>query len=443
MPENTPPLRFRTPPGWPTPSPEWVALYQGAEPAAGWSPAPDLPAAPRHWVFWIPTRALRRRVPRSLTVSMVVGAALTLVSFAAVLVLAMLVGASAPAALALAPMTIGTALWVVGGVRYGDHLAAAVRAGREEAAARRDRELPTLAREQHPDGDTAQARAAWDAHAWSSPSARPFHQGAPSATLARFQRVLSVATAGLAGLLLVVGASVTAVPTAESVGSDLAWALGSDSGDDAPSLEWSSDDDAITAYWLGSDDTWEETCDVTQGTTPCDAYEIDSDESCAAVVTMGFFAHEDDDQPSRTQERTVRLTAGVPLVLVENHDEEASSIGDVSCVTDDQLSGDRIAATQATDEHVDAASLPDGCDVGGCVAVTVTPEADCDAAAVQFRVADSVGAVDGRHDVVVVTALRAGTAANVFAGGTEDASDVLPGMVTCHAGADDGRSEDS
>lgn len=437
MPENTPPLRFRTPPGWPTPSPQWVALHQGAEPAAGWSPSEDLPPAPSRWVFWVPTRTLRRRVPRSVRVSLAVGVCLTIASFAVVVALAIMDG---PAVFGLVPMVVGIALWVTGAVRSADQTAALARSVREEAQMRRAVELPALAQDQHA-GDPATALAAWDAEAWSVPTPRPFHEGPPSPMIARVNRAAAIVTAGVAALVLIGGASVSAAPAFEHIASDASWAWGSgDNGDDEQQLEWSSDDDAITAYWLGTGDTWEATCDVTPGDTACDAYAITSKKSCSAVVTVGFFADADADEPSRTQERSVRLRAGVPLVLVENYTEEVSSIGDVTC--SDAAAADTVSATQES-EDVKASDQPAGCDVGGCVAFAVTAPTACDAAAVEFHVDATAGTVDRPHDVVVVTRLSAGKPTDVFAGGTDDATKVLSGQVTCRAGADDGLSQNS
>lgn len=50
------PLEFRRPPGWPTPTREWVAFHQGWVPPAGWVPPVSgsgrCPPAPTGWVFW-------------------------------------------------------------------------------------------------------------------------------------------------------------------------------------------------------------------------------------------------------------------------------------------------------------------------------------------------------------------------------------------------------
>lgn len=46
------PLRFNPPDHWRTPHPQWVSLYQGFEPPAGWLPYPDCPPAPPNWPFW-------------------------------------------------------------------------------------------------------------------------------------------------------------------------------------------------------------------------------------------------------------------------------------------------------------------------------------------------------------------------------------------------------
>ncbi|WIE76227.1 hypothetical protein [Curtobacterium sp. MCSS17_007] len=444
MPDSTPPLRFRTPPGWPTPSADWADLYEGAEPAAGWTPADDLPTAPAGWVFWVPTRVLRRSVGRGATAALVVGAAVTLASF---LVLCVLWVADGPAVLALAPLIAGVALWVVGAFRYADGVVAAVGRVRDRSAARRADALSAHAVAAHPDANQAAALAASSADAWSVPSARPFVEGPPSRSVPRVQRVLVSVTAGVAAAVLVAGASLAVLPLVPDVQEVAAQVFGSsDPGaggsDDPQQPEWSSDDGHTNVTWLAGDDEWEGTCDTTPGDATCDAYEIDTDRSCTAVVTVGFFTSADDDEPSRVEERTVALTADVPLVLVENHDEEVSDVGDVSCVTDGGADADRVSATQRAEDHVDT-DVPAGCEQEGCVAFAVTAPDDCAAAAVQFRVAAAIGTVAAPHDLAVVTALRSGRATDVFVGGTDDASDVVAGGVTCRATDDTGSSQTS
>ena len=429
VPDATPSLRFRTPPGWPTPSAAWVDQYEGAEPAAGWTPADGLPPAPAGWTFWAPTRALHRSVARGATVALVVGAAVTLASF---LVVGVLWAVDGPAVLALAPLIAGVALWVVGASRHADGVVAELGRIRDRSAARRA------------SGPPAEADAA---DAWSVPAARPFVEGPPSRFVARVQRVLVSVTAGVAAAVLVAGTSMSLLPLVPAVEDVAAAAFGSaDPGfggpDDAQVPEWSSDDGHTDVTWLAGDDEWEGTCDSTPGDANCDAYEIDTDESCTAVVTVGFFAGEDDEEPSRVEERTVALTADVPLVLVENYDEAFSDVGDVSCVTDGGADTDRVSATQQAEDHLDA-DAPAGCDEEDCVAFAVTVPADCAAAAVQFRVSASIGTVDSPHDLAVVTALRAGKASDVFVGGTHRASDVVANGVTCRSTDDTGSTQAS
>lgn len=71
------PLEFRRPPGWPTPTRDWVALHQGWVPPAGWvPPVAGARPAPAGWVFWAkdaigwPALAERFTAPikRSLTI---------------------------------------------------------------------------------------------------------------------------------------------------------------------------------------------------------------------------------------------------------------------------------------------------------------------------------------------------------------------------------------
>lgn len=82
------PLEFRRPPGWPTPTRDWVESHQGWAPPSGWVPPLSsqhrCPPAPAGWVFWAkdsigwPALAERFTAPikRSLTfgIAFIVGA---------------------------------------------------------------------------------------------------------------------------------------------------------------------------------------------------------------------------------------------------------------------------------------------------------------------------------------------------------------------------------
>ncbi len=50
--ENELPLHFNPPPGWPSPTEEWLVGHQGWEPPIGWVPLAGIVAAPQGWVFW-------------------------------------------------------------------------------------------------------------------------------------------------------------------------------------------------------------------------------------------------------------------------------------------------------------------------------------------------------------------------------------------------------
>ncbi|MEK6311078.1 MAG: hypothetical protein V4755_10245, partial [Curtobacterium sp.] len=123
------PFRFRTPPGWPSPSDDWVAGHPLVEPVPGWTPVPDVPPAPTGWVFWqTERRALRAFLPpsaRRLVVARAAGAVLA--------VLGLVAGAVASfrgsvLAFAVLPVIIaGVALVVVAGARLLDLRTATIR----------------------------------------------------------------------------------------------------------------------------------------------------------------------------------------------------------------------------------------------------------------------------------------------------------------------------
>ena len=43
---------FRTPPGWPTRTDQWIRANTFWNPPAGWTPLPGLEPAPKDWRFW-------------------------------------------------------------------------------------------------------------------------------------------------------------------------------------------------------------------------------------------------------------------------------------------------------------------------------------------------------------------------------------------------------
>ncbi len=278
--ESTAPFRFRSPAGWPTPSPEWVELHQAAEPAPGWTPAPGIPAAPAEWRFWVPApRAFRAYLPplaRRLRVLQWVGLAVALASLAAVLIVAALGG---PAVLALAPLVAGVAVLVVSSSRYGDLAARTALSVRDDAAAWRRSELPARARAARPDLDDASAVAAWEAAAWGLPTANPFARGSahrtPCAEHAAVvpsvePRSARCHRAGVAACVLVIGASAAVPRGPHRAGAGIpdpgARTPGRRPDEAAPDADeadpnpWTSDDGTITVSFLSDEDTWQATC---------------------------------------------------------------------------------------------------------------------------------------------------------------------------------------
>ncbi|MGN8051250.1 hypothetical protein ACTJKO_16330 [Curtobacterium sp. 22159] len=455
--ESTPPFRFRTPPGWPTPSAEWVELHQAAEPAADWSPAPGIPAAPAGWRFWsVVPRSFRAYLPpraRRLRVAQWTGLVVALVALAGVLVVTAVGG---PSVLALVPLVAGVAVLVVASSRRADLAARTAASVRDDAAAWRPTEVPSRARAARPDLDEDAAVAAWEAAAWGLATAHPFvtaptqdgsavAPGTVPASIRRGSRAVFGLTAGVAALLLVVGAGASVVPVVHAAqqfgaGSTLAYGWQGDPGpgdgdssgpDQSDQSTWTSDDGTITAKFISDDDTWQATCGATDFTENCSAWTIGGECDGSARITIGF-ADAEGGADVRTDTRTVLLTAGTPLILTEPGPEAWSDIEDATCsapakspvaVTRKQLDSD--------DEDADG-SWPDGCVDFGCAGWEITPEADCPSATVLFSVDEEVGTLPAPHDLVVTTALHAGKPVDVWAGGAWSSDDdATLAQVTC------------
>lgn len=469
--ETTTPFRFRTPPGWPTPSDDWVRLHQAAEPPAGWSPAPEVPSAPAEWVFWrtVP-RVFRSYLPagaRRLRLAQRIGLVVALVSFVAVLVVAALGG---PAVIGLAPLVAGLAVVVVTASRHVDLGARTAASIRDDAAAWRHTELPVRAAAARPDLGAAEALAAWEAAAWGLPVARPLvttpslhpaapagRSSSPSAVPASFRRSARLAfgvTAGAAAFLLVVGATAVGAPVVQTVqahaaGQTLAHGLqgddGSDPGSDPAgpsagpedgsgaddSSTWTSDDGATTATFIGDDDGWRASCGAIDFTDGCWAWEIDSECDGPATITMGFSDSVGGDDV-RTDTRTVQLDSRYPLVFTEQGTEDYSGIEDVTCDTTSKSPVGTTKTLLDSDEQDADGSWPDGCVDFGCSGWELTSETDCASATVQFAVDEEVASLPGPHELVVTTPLRAGQPVDVWAAGTWSSDDdATLESVTC------------
>lgn len=465
--ETTPPFRFRTPPGWPTPSAEWVELHQAAEPAPGWTPAPGISPAPEDWRFWSPERrSFRGFLPplaRRLRVAQWIGLVVSLVALAVVLVVGAVGG---PAVFGLAPLVAGLAVFVVSSSRLADLASRTAASICDDAAAWRRTELPARARVAYPELDDDRAVAAWEAAAWGTETVRPFAsahahvpahpqaQPAPSSSLRRHTRAAMGITAGAAAFALVLGASAALAPVVRTVqehsaGSTLAQGEQDGTGPDdtapddttpgdtgsdgaAPDEEpWTSDDGTITASFISDEDTWQATCGATDFADGCWAFQIEGECDGPAVVTVGFSATEDGDDV-RTDTRTVLLTSGTPLVLTEQGSEDWGGIRDVTCFAAPK-SPVALTRTELDSDDEDAdGSWPDGCVDWGCAGWEITPTADCPSATVQFSVDEEAADLPDPHDLVVTTALHAGQPVDVWAAGAWSSDDdATLAQVTC------------
>jgi hypothetical protein len=476
--ETTPPFRFRTPPGWPTPSAEWVELHQAAEPAPGWTPAPGIPPAPTDWSFWSPEpRSFRGFLPpfaRRLRVAQWIGLVVSLVALAAVVIVGAVGG---PAVFGLAPLVAGLAVLVVSSSRQADLASRTAASIRDDAAVWRRTELPARARAAYPALDDAAAVAAWEAAAWGTDAARPFAAAAgaagaatahahahahtpvpvhphphPQATpLRRRSRAVTGITAGAAAFALVLGATAALAPVVRTVqehsaGSTLARGEQDDTGpapdattpgdtgsdgattDEAP---WTSVDGTITASFISDEDTWQATCGATDFADGCWAFQIEGECDGPAVVSVGFSATEDGDD-MRTDTRTVLLTSGTPLVLTEQGSEDWGGIRDITCSAAPK-SPVALTRTELDSDDEDAdGSWPDGCVDWGCAGWEITPAADCPSATVQFSVDEEAADLPDPHDLVVTTALHAGQPVDVWAAGAWSSDDdATLAQVTC------------
>ena len=457
-PQTTTPFRFRTPPGWPTPSAEWVELHQGARPALGWSPAPDVAPAPANWDFWRPqARGLRASMPSSarrlrLTAGIALG-----VAVASIVLAVVLAAVDGPAVLGLPSLVASLAVLVVSAVRLGDVADETAAAVRDRAAAWRRTELPARARAARPDLDEPTAIAAWEAAAWGLPVARPFVEAATLRTgpARRRGRAAAVIVSGAAAVVLVVGATLSAAPALDVVqslgdGQTLAYGLqdgapngdgpsdggqsGDGSSDDAASNDpWVSDDGTISATFADVDaDAYAVSCGAveTSDDSGCWAWTIEGECDGPAEVTIGFSDSASGDEV-RSDARTVVLKAGTPLVFTATGEEGYAGIDDVVCYADADPAAEVHTAALDSDSADDEGSWPDGCVDYGCAGWELTPVEDCRSATVQFSVDEEIDDLD-RYDVVVETPLHRGEAVDVWAGGgwSSDHDTALVG-VTC------------
>lgn len=453
--EPTPPFRFRPPRGWPTPSDEWTDLYQGAEPTPGWTPGPGVAPAPPTWAFWrSEARSFWSYMPdgsRRLRLVQRVAAPVLFASVVAVIVLTGL-GAVVAAALVLVPLVAAIAVVLVTGVRHAELAARTAASIRQDAAAWRRTELPARARAARPDLGEDDAVAAWNAAAWGLPAAHPFDEAKAANTDASFRRTTRRAlttVSVVSAFVLVVATAAVVAPVVDQVqhdGSTLAVGLQDidpdtgepypdDPGDDQSANEgdsapWTSDDGTISAALLQDDDAYETACGTVDSVDGCWAWAVTGECSGPAEVTIGF-ADEQDGDDVRTDVRTVTLTAGRPLVLVETGGEQWAGVDDVTChAHPDPAAELRSTALDSDDEDADGA-WPDGCADLGCAGWELTTLADCESATVQMAVDEPIGDL-GHHDLVVATPLWRGETTDVWAGGAWSSDhDARLTSVTC------------
>ncbi|SBN62365.1 hypothetical protein GA0004736_1266 [Curtobacterium sp. 9128] len=399
MTDHRPPFRFRTPPGWPTPSTEWVAAHQLAEPGPGFSPGPGIPPAPSGWRFWrADRRAFRAAMPtrrRRIELLGVAGLVLLVLGIVGVVVLT---AADVPAVFAVAPIAAGGALYVVSCVRWWD--------------------LAT---------DTARSIAAtagvWGSTSVSAPAAR--------AGFGRSARVATGITAAIAAAALVVGASAGVAPVVTDAGQSLAGVVGSARGDlpedEELAAPYTSDDGQIDITQV-SDDAWDATCAATPGDSNCWSWEVDALTDCDLSVTIGFADTALGDD-TRTVTRAVHVSAGRPLYIAELGDEDYSGIDTASCLGDVPH---RVDVDQTPADDFAYEEQPDGCDLTGCIGWTLRPGEDCADASVQFLVTDEWRDVPDPHDLVIGAPLQSSVPVTVFAGGVESfAGDATITQITC------------
>ncbi|MGU3410460.1 hypothetical protein ACLBWP_10150 [Microbacterium sp. M1A1_1b] len=423
---QTPPFRFRTPPGWPTPSAEWVALHQLAVPGPQWTPVPGVPTAPAGWRFWqADRRAFRAAMPAAARrLAAVGGVGVGLLALGIVLAV-VLTASDAPAVFALVPLALGAALWVVPCVRWWDLAATTERALAAESAARRPGAVLEHARAARPDLGADQAVAAWTAAAWGVETAAPLEAPAvrsarpvSAAGFLRASRTATGVTVVLAAVALVVGAGAGVAPVAVralDTGQTIARGMQDGAGGDAPdtAAPFTSDDGTVTV--TEDDDAWDDTCGTTPGDGGCWTWQVTSTKTCNLEVTIGFADTLTGDD-TRTVRRTVQVSKDRPLYIAEPGDEDYSGIEATTCAT---ALPHRLVTGESDDPIADS-EWPEGCDASGCVGWVLHPEADCTDASVQFLVDDSDGPLEDPHDLVVSAELHAGDPVTVVAGGVPD-----------------------
>lgn len=445
------PFRFRTAPGWPQPSDDWVARHPLVEPAPGWTPAPGTPPAPDGWVFWrTDRRALRAFLPpsaRGLVVVRAVGAVLALLGLVAGIVASV---AGSVLAFAVLPVLIaGVAMVVVAGARLLDVRAATIR------------QVTAIVR---PDDDDPASDSAWDV-----PGAAPFRAADRAASDRRLRRSGARALAllsGAAALVLVAGVSAAAVPTsralvdvADRAGVSAAQQGGQDDGsgtqgtapDDGSSGQAAPDDGtgtdhgdgwkdpqpfvtrdgAVTIAFLGDDESTEATCgtvgDADQG---CWSWYATGECDGQLAVTIGFSATEDGAE-TRTVHRTLDVSKATPAAFVETGSEQYAAIEDAACTDTPPRSPMGITDKTALDPGTAAGTWPVACDDLGCAGWTITSDQSCADAQAVYRVDDPVGILGGPHAVAVESPVVAGRPVTIYVAGVLDQDEAQLEQLTC------------
>lgn len=400
-------MRFRTPPGWPTPTAAWVERNRLTEPEPGWVPAPGLPAAPHGWRFWdVDRRALVRG--RS---SALVWAGLALLALGVVTsVLALLLALGRPlgglAAIGLVPVVVGAALAVTATVR---------------GATDQDAELVRHVVQ----GRRERASAELDpADEWGRPDALPFVESREVRTMSplyRQHRTRIVVVAGAAALATVLGASLAVVPAVDGLRDDgQTLAVGQQHSDAAPEPSAPDTDSAdpspstsdpasvVVDATLEQGDELQADCSVAQargGAVHCWAWRLTAPSSCEARVTA-HFGPTADGPATRSVTRFVAVTPGIPLTIALTGDETVAGLDHPECVT--PADTPYPIATYDTGSALPDGDFPGVCDRLGCDGFVFDVDTACAAATVQMAVDDAAADVHTR-DYVVVQAITDST----------------------------------
>ncbi|WP_144762521.1 hypothetical protein [Curtobacterium sp. 9128] len=399
------------------------------EPAVGWVPAPGLPSAPSGWRFWDVDRRALTGDPRS-RVLLWSGLVLVAVGLAAVVLSVLSSRLGGLAAFGLVPVVGGAALAVTSSVR---------RAADREAVVRRIADL------------AQSSRAVEPAEAWGVPDARPFvaADGArPTSPGRRRDRAVVAATASVAVLATVVGASFAVVPLVQAVsggtGSIVAGRPRADAPPPAPTVP-STPAPAPTARPAPSSipvagtpeqgTALEADCAVAagrDGAPRCWAWTITAPAACEAAITV-HFGPDQASPATRTMRRFVSLSPGVPLSLVLRGAEATATIDHPACVA--AGAAPYPIWTGDSGAELPDADFPKGCDDWGCEGLVFDALSSCPAATIEVHVDDAAADRLSRDYAVVQAVVSSSSTSHneVFVPAVDgrEPADVSVASVTC------------